>query len=316
MTAHDPGAPAPLLLHVGYHKTGTTWLQAFLFNDERAGFVQPWERGDIIERLVLENAFRFDANAARAYFQTKIDEARAAARLPVLSAERLSGNPHSGGYDGAAIASRLHETFPDARVLIVVREQKSMVLSAYRQYVRIGGACSLRRYLNPPRMGRPRIPLFRFDYLEYDLLVGDYQRRFGHENVLTLAFETLRDDPDAFAASIARFAGAREPAAAPRERKNVGMSGVTLAIKRRLNRVFVRDAVNPAAWFDRPALNMGVERACDSLDRFVPGALKRATDARLKRIVEETVGARYAQSNTRLAELAGIDLNGLGWTTA
>ena len=42
---------------------------------------------------------------------------------PVLSAERLSGNPHSGGYDSLQTAERLHRLFPQAKVLVVVREQ-------------------------------------------------------------------------------------------------------------------------------------------------------------------------------------------------
>jgi len=308
--------PAPLLLHVGYHKTGTTWLQAFLFNDAQAGFVQPWDRGDIIERLVLENAFRFDAAQARDHFQTAVDRAHADDRIPVCSAERLSGNPHSGGHDAAQIAHRLREAFPEARVLIVMREQRSMILSAYRQYVRVGGAQSLRRYLNPPRMGRPRIPQFRWDYLEYDLLIGRYRDLFGAQNVLALPFETLKQDADAFAQRIARFAGAREPAPSPKERKNVGMSAATLAIKRRANRVLVRDTANPSAWFDHPKLNSGVERASDTLDRLVPGALKRTTDSRLKRIVDEATGDRYAKSNARLGAMLGMDLGALGYTVS
>lgn len=306
--------PAPLLLHVGYHKTGTTWLQAFLFNDAQAGFVQPWDRGDIIERLVLENAFRFDAAAARAHFQTAIDRAHADARIPVCSAERLSGNPHSGGHDAAQTAQRLRDTFPEARVLIVMREQRSMILSAYRQYVRVGGAQSLRRYLHPPALGRPRIPQFRWDYLEYDLLVGRYRDLFGAQNVLALPFETLKKDADAFAQRIARFAGAREPAPSPKERKNVGMSAATLSIKRRVNRVLVRDTVNPGAWFDHPKLNSGVEHASDTLDRYVPNALKRATDARLKRIVDQATGDRYAKSNANLASMLDTDLGALGYS--
>jgi len=49
--------------------------------------------------------------------------------VPVLSAERLSGNPDSGGYDSVHVAEYLAATFPEARVLIVIREQADMLVS-------------------------------------------------------------------------------------------------------------------------------------------------------------------------------------------
>jgi hypothetical protein len=64
--------------------------------------------------------------------------------IPMVSSERLSGNPHSGGYDSAVLAERLHQVFPGARVLVMIREQRSMILSSWAQYVRVGGACLLR----------------------------------------------------------------------------------------------------------------------------------------------------------------------------
>jgi hypothetical protein len=42
-----------LLIHIGYHKTGTTWVQRFLFESEAVGFSQPLQRGeDVGEWLV------------------------------------------------------------------------------------------------------------------------------------------------------------------------------------------------------------------------------------------------------------------------
>ena len=53
------------------------------------------------------------------------------AKVPVISHERLSGYPHSGGHDSKEIAHRLAAVFPNAKVVIVIREQKSMILSNY-----------------------------------------------------------------------------------------------------------------------------------------------------------------------------------------
>ena len=52
---------------------------------------------------------------------------------PVLSDKRLSGNPHSGGFDAARIAGSPHEHFPGVNILVVIREKRSLTLSCYYQ---------------------------------------------------------------------------------------------------------------------------------------------------------------------------------------
>ena len=69
---------------------------------------------------------------------------------PVVSFERFSGNPFSGGYDSKEIADRLVRVFPDARVLVIVREQRSMIVSTYKKYVREGGALPPSKFMRPP----------------------------------------------------------------------------------------------------------------------------------------------------------------------
>ncbi len=46
------------------------------------------------------------------------EEAESRNLAPVFSAERLSGNPHFGCYDGKTIANRLAAASSDARVLV------------------------------------------------------------------------------------------------------------------------------------------------------------------------------------------------------
>ena len=48
----------PILVHLGYHKTATTWLQSAIFSEERLGFVSPWgpQAGVAVDEFVLANA--------------------------------------------------------------------------------------------------------------------------------------------------------------------------------------------------------------------------------------------------------------------
>ena len=92
--------------------------------------------------------FSFDARAWREEIDAWRDEVLAAGLVPVLSHERLSRISALGRLrQSSRSPSGSRRSFLDARILIVVREQRSMILSNYHQYVRDGGACPLARYL-------------------------------------------------------------------------------------------------------------------------------------------------------------------------
>lgn len=150
-----------MLIHIGFHKTGTSWLQQTLFATDP--FVTPWRSREIAAQIILPNELSFDsAEALRALEDVAESGGGSTGRelLRVLSWERLSGSPHAGGFDAAQIAGRLHEMYPDARVLIGVREQRSMTLALYRQYVRDGGGGHVAGLFVPAQpSGDPTVPL-------------------------------------------------------------------------------------------------------------------------------------------------------------
>ena len=296
------------LLHIGYHKTGTTWLQRHVFGDPKSGFSQMGGA----QRLIAVNAFDFRPRRIRNQMKRRIGQAQAQGLVPVLSSERLSGEPHFGGYDSETIADRLAAVFPNARVLVVVREQTSMFLSIYKEYIRRGGAASLRQYLATPRDGY-WLPQFRFAFLEYHRLIGYYQDLFGAESVMVLPYELLQAQPWTFLGQIGEFAGV--PAAQPQGRPvNVSLSAFALGLKRHANRYFVFDGpVNPAPPFDFPASNEMLEEICRTLDGKLPAAVRDRHEHRWRRLAERKVSTRYAHSNAVTAGLTGLDLRAFGY---
>src|SRR5205823_3496785 len=103
--------------------------------------------------------------------------------------------------------NRLAEVFPGARILIVIREQRSMVVSEYTQYVREGGAMRPFEFIKPPKSKSMWVQWFDLRYLRYHRLISYYHRLFGPERVLTLTYEQFAADPVAFASEIGRFTG-------------------------------------------------------------------------------------------------------------
>lgn len=84
----------PVLIHPGFHKTGTTYLQEVVFADGE-NFAQPWPRQLIYDHIVDPHEFAFDAEASRAAFAALRAQVPSGA-LPVLSEEGLCGNPFNG----------------------------------------------------------------------------------------------------------------------------------------------------------------------------------------------------------------------------
>lgn len=299
------------VIHIGYHKTGTTWLQRKLFASAELGYRRI--------RLTLDGRdlywahdFDFDAARCRAEMAPKLERCEREGLIPVISMMRLSGNPHSGGYDSRTLADRIAAVFPRARVIIVIREQRSMILSTYAQYVKMGGACSLVHYLNPPDDSRR--PGFRFEHLRYDRLIAHYQERFGEERVLVEGYECFRDDPQAFAERVAAFAGGKAP---PPESAsavlNRSLGPVALSLLRWLNPLVNPDSLNgwsPWAipWLDKPARLL-----VDGIDRLTPRSLRDGVAQRWRETIEAETRGRYEESNLRTVSLTGLDLERHGY---
>jgi hypothetical protein len=299
------------LLHVGYHKTGTSWLQKRLFPREDLGY----RRLSLSKKesdFIRVNDLDFDPERYRRELAPLLAAAARDGRVPVVSHERLSGNPHSGGYDSKRLAERLQHVFPDARVLIVIREQRDMILSCYAQYVKVGGGCSLRDYVLP--CGGSRQPMFSLDHFRYHRLIGHYQKLFGAEHVLVLPFERLRADPRGFVAAIAGFSGGRSADDLPfGSAENRSLGPIALAVKRRLNPFCVRDSVNGNSALALPALRPVARGLARVVDWAVPRSWNRLLARRWRSFVEELVAGTYEDSNRSTAELTGLDLAAWGY---
>lgn len=300
----------PPLVHIGYHKTGTKWLEHRLFHPEHATFYMTPEMREWCDRFALDNPFEFDVAELRSQYQALTEAGRVRGRQPVLQMERLSGHPHSGGFDSRAIADRLHATFPSARVLIVVREQVEMIVSCYKQGVDVALGVPLERYIHPPTSGRRLVPTFEFRHFAYHHLVAYYQNLFGRERVRVLPFEWLELEPAAFVGAIAHLVGRDAPTGYDTQPVHESLGGFACALRWRLNRWLVRSALNPAGFSE----SRRVRRACNRLARAAsPLTLDRVCDRRMEARVREATGDFYRESNRKLAELARLDLAKLGY---
>jgi hypothetical protein len=241
--------------------------------------------------------------------------------MPVICWGRLAGQAFSGGYDTKEIADRLKAVFPDGRIVVVVREQRSMIVSTYKQYLKAGGPSGIEAFLQPGSDQGWRIPLFEFDYFQYHLLLGYYKKLFGPDNVLALPYEELVRDRRSFLTKIGDFSGNPVPEEVLAEmtdakRRNPAQSALVLGATRVLNRFGPRSELNPAPLMESMLIHGATTKMRKKLDpanlRATRGLAQRSEQS-LKQAVAEAVGDRYVESNRITAELLGVDLAAYGW---
>lgn len=234
--------PARILIHIGHHKTGTTWLQQVLFTKEH-GFCllnnvrEPWKDG-VLRALVMGEGY--DPARVREWVQERWD----GKRIPVISAERLSGHPASGGFDQEHIAARLHQTFPEALIVIGTREADEVKVSVYKQLVREG---FLGKNLSAHETTDWKVPQIREDYFQHVLLVRHYRSLFAAEQVVEFHYAALHRDPQVWVETLEKAWGSPlniELSNRHRRRLNASWSDRRIRVERVAN-YFKKSALNP-----------------------------------------------------------------------
>lgn len=309
-----------LLIHLGYHKTGTSYLQRVIFNDTDSGYCLPVNRHELRNVFVSTGSFEFDAEEIREQFQSQVGQTPDNL-VPVLSHEQLSGQPYGGGYglrkrerevSRREIADRLYSCFPEAKILIVIREQKEMIRSIYKFLV-CGwqGRLSARieQFLDQSPLQDGYSPLFKLDYLEYHQLIRYYQELFGKSSVLVLPYELFRDDPLHFINQIRNFSGLETIDSIAEYQINVSPSAAICSIRRVTNRFIV--SPNKPGTVSRNEKR--VAALVSKLKRYIPGSIQEKAEKTLIQKINQAVDGVYAESNQTTSKLTGLNLGKLGY---
>ena len=304
--------PTRPIVHIGYHKTATTWFQD-----------QVWPAATshaFVPRAATQRAFlsppgmHFDAAAARAELGLA-----AQSRPALLSEENLSGYPHNGGLHGLVgpeMARRIVATMPDAQIVIFVRNQREIVRASYAQYVSGGGTWSVRRYLSG-KAGRHgaltrayKAPAFEWEHFAFDRLVGFCHDLFGRDSVHVYPYEALRE-PEAFLVRLRRDLGVTIPAdVAVRPRANRSLGREALLALRVANLFTRQSVVNKTTLVDLPG-GQGLRHVAKWLFKHLPSRrFELPVDLAAK------VDGYYADSNARLAAMCDLPLAELGYPLA
>ncbi len=125
-----------VFIHIGLHKTATTWLQKYYFCRLRdCSFLSvPFtQQNSDFNRLQYSFDPFFDPESLRKLILEKID---AGPEKLIISDENFSGNPSCHYLNRTFIAERLARVCPDAEIILFIRNQKDLIYSLYNQAVK------------------------------------------------------------------------------------------------------------------------------------------------------------------------------------
>lgn len=301
------------VVHIGFHKTATTWFQSQVYPN---AISHRWIPRDRARRALLDpNGLSFDADEARRQLLDPADP-----RPPVICEENLSGYLHNGGLHGLMApeaARRIREVFPDALIVIMIRAQPQMISASYVQYVRGGGTFGPRRYLfasdyfTGARRHAYKLPLFAFEHFEYDRLVAYYDALFGPDNVLVLPYEALRRDADGFLDRFADLAGMLlDRAMISHASANRSFGRLTIATGRLLGLFTARSVVDKAYLISIPGFYELRRLLLKLVSRYDAPAIPEKI---LGYPIVRHIRAHYAASNRRLARMRTLSLREFGY---
>ncbi len=299
----------PVLVHLGFPKALSSWLQKQWFVPGN-GYQTVMDPLQVQQKIIDSTPFAWTSEAAA----NAIKKNRQADLLPVITSEALSGNMYSGGYNGKECIDRVLQLAPQARLLLVVREQRALIRSLYKSLVTWGMPHSIDRILKPvePRLS----PQFNLDFLRFDQRVAYYQQLVGKDRLLVLPYEMFTRQPQVFLQSIQEFAGVdgigQLDTAAVGRKINAGQTLLNLYIQRWLNYFFLSGPFNYSGLF-RAGDAAWQKRIARSKRNPLPAFTSNWFEASFAKKVERAVAGQFGESNRRLQALTGLQLEQYGY---
>jgi hypothetical protein len=230
----EPGPGRRVFLHIGLPKTGTTYLQRALWQNQQvlqdAGLLLPGHRR---RHLLATLDLREDPKLARRRGDVDAPWDTLAAEGRSWTGDVLITHEFFGPASPAQVR-RAMDSFPDAEVhvLVTAREMVGLAISRWQEYVRNGGPRPIDAY--PP--DKPYDPANAWGWASFDL--ADILDRWGsvvpHERIHVLPMATGTSDPTEL---LTRFLGvmgyAEVPVEMPTSPVNEGLGLVEAELVRR-----------------------------------------------------------------------------------
>jgi hypothetical protein len=189
----------PQVLHVGFSKCASTYLRAMFRAQPRIHLV--FKSGYFTPFLAQDMTFA----QYQSLFSNEAD------MINVESDEHLVlpgihpglGVRSTNIEEFEAVADRIQAQLPDVNIMMVIRNQASLIVSRYSEFLITGGSLAFDEFASRMTDDGHGRNLYFQNY--YSRIIEILEKRFPRENLLILTQEAMREDSIRTSAAIASF---------------------------------------------------------------------------------------------------------------
>jgi len=214
-----------IFIHIGYPKTATTTLQNYMFPNH-CGLVYLREDSKnlpFFHDMVFSRENYVKNNIE--YYKKELGNRLKNDRTKYIYSEesltsfgmyfRFNPSPYVWTIEPNSIARKLKIIFKDSgvfekqKIIITIREQKSIIKSMYAQvynmvFKRFRQTNTFEKFLKYSFENKDQ---FILDTIDYDSVIKTYEELFGKENICVLVYEDLKQNKNSFVKKLTDFMG-------------------------------------------------------------------------------------------------------------
>lgn len=194
------------LIHIGYPKSGSTFLQEWFLQNPLLHYAPGGLGG-------FHNVYQISQNSAAEetkdfrYFVTS-DESLC---IPQISTGTIPINNEiqKTNFAISTLQARnkncdtLQSLYPNASILFITRGFEALIKSGYSQLVRTGFTYNIEQYKQGFNIEEQSVNI----NVDYSLIIDLYEQSFGKENLIVMPYEMLRDNQAAFLKELEKRLG-------------------------------------------------------------------------------------------------------------
>jgi len=309
------GSFSPDALHVGFSKCASTFLQAFfeehpsVFLVNQSHYFAPFQFSDF--PAGKEEYFRRFKGAQNGQVRLESDEHILMPLFhPVLEAAATTLD------SVAEVSARIKSIQPDAKIIIVIRNQTDLIVSRYSEFILGGGKCDFDDFVSEfLQCSKDGVNYYQNYYAK---IAQIFHTDFSADNVLVLLQEELARDERLTIERLSNFLDIefRCPSRRGMISRRVGLSSVGIKVMRAINKVLVK---RPKRSFNEAQVRIPfilykvIQRALRIVDYYLPKAVKGDKNSILTDVAKARIVDEFKEDNKNLAELLCKDLTALGY---
>lgn len=213
-----------IVLHVGMHKTGTTFLQWNVFHYVNANYL--WH---IFYKSWLRDLLNLKKKVDYQKIKNKLSKVLSTKKINIFSEENIYTYQFTKIDDRFKRLDRIKQAFPEVKIIFGTRKKEENIVSWYVEYVAVGGVLNFQEFLEK------HLNQDKFDYEPYIKKLKEY---YGSENVFVYSLDELRKNQDKVVRDMCKFMNVEAPIKYRKQPARIGYSLRILKISLFLNKLF------------------------------------------------------------------------------